>query len=107
MVSAKHSGVLNRPAKLAVALVVLALVVFTCVRTTPLYSGLEPGSSLSTTHNKQRQFRCCDMGFIPPPVGVFGPVAELCAHLPEATPVPGAFQCFFPRCSDLPPPNFA
>jgi hypothetical protein len=105
--TAEHRGLLNRPTRLAVALVVLALVAFTSVRTTPLYSGLEPGSSLSTTHTKQRQFRCCDVGFIPPRVVEFGPVAQVCAHLPVSTPASGVLQCFFPRCSDLPPPNFA
>lgn len=107
MNTAERRGLLNRPTRLAVALVVLALMAFTCVRTTPLYSGLEPGSSLSTTHTKQRQFLCCDVGFIPPRVAVFGPVAQECAHMAISTPTPGVFLCFFPRCSDLPPPNFA
>jgi len=38
----------------AIALVILALLAFTTIRTSPLSTGLEPGSSLSKTTSKQR-----------------------------------------------------
>jgi hypothetical protein len=87
------------------SLVILALLVFTTIRTSPISAGLGPGSSLSSTTPKQRQFIASDLGSIPPAL-----VQAEIAPLEQGQAVPAEFdvasqQVFFARCSDLPPPS--
>ena len=45
----------NCRSRVAVALVILALLAFTTIRTSPISAGTEPGSTLSKTTPKQRK----------------------------------------------------
>lgn len=98
------SGRVSRRSKAAVAMVILALLAFTTIRTSPLYTGLESGSSLSSTHPKQRQFRVSEVSWTAPVLSqaTMAPLPSGDAVLPECPDLPR--ECFFARCSDLPPP---
>jgi hypothetical protein len=93
--------------RVAVAVVILAFLIFTTVRTSPITTGVGPGSSLTSTTPKQRNFAISQFSLaglvlvrtlVPPPsYSALAVPAEFKA-LPR--------ECFFPRCSDLPPPVF-
>lgn len=89
--------------QVAVALVILVLLAFTTIRTTPIYLGSGVSSSLSNEHPKQRQFCASEFGWTTPvlpiafvPIEFFEVVSLKSGELPR--------ECSFPRCSDLPPP---
>jgi len=50
----QRAGIASNRSRVAVVLVIFALLAFTTIRTSPLSTGLEPGSSLSKTTPKQR-----------------------------------------------------
>lgn len=94
----------SRWGKVAVGLVILALLAFTTVRTSPIHSGHEPGCSLSSLHPKQRHFRTSTLSWTEP---VLLQTAAIPVMPGEALPAESLNlprECFFARCSDLPPP---
>ena len=54
--------------RLAVAMVIFALLAFTCVRTSPLNLGVGAGSELSKTTPKQRNLCVTQFQIAPPPL---------------------------------------
>ena len=101
----QESGIVRCSPRLAVAFVVLALLAFTTIRTSPLSSGFGPGSSLSTTHPKQRQFSASDFSWTAPVL-----TRTAVTSLEYGNVIPDEFEYppreyFSERCSDLPPPT--
>lgn len=99
----QSSGTVSRRSRIAAVLVVLSLLAFTTIRTSPIF-GPETGSSLSKTHTKQRQFYATDF-CAPMPVVVSWPPPAEEHHLVSFKQDELPRECFFPRCSDLPPPT--
>lgn len=101
----EESGIAGCRPRLAVAFVVLALLAFTTIRTSPLSTGFGPGSSLSTTHPKQRQFSASDFNWTAPVL-----TRTAVTSLDYGNVLPEGFE-YLPReylserCSDLPPPT--
>jgi hypothetical protein len=56
----------SRRSQLAVAVVIFALLAFTTIHTSPLSTGLEPGSSLSKTTPKQRHLSVKEIAWVFP-----------------------------------------
>jgi len=90
--------------RLAVAMVLFALLVFTCVRTSPLNLGVGSGSELSKTTPKQRNL--CVTQFQMAPTPLAWPVVAL--HDTHETLVevlaPEVSDHFSGRYFSLPPP---
>jgi hypothetical protein len=88
-----------------VALVILALLTFTTIRTSPISTGSEPGSSLSKTTPKQRTLSVDDVSLALPVL------VKLAVAPPDyGNVVPAEFNDipadFFPgRYFSLPPPT--
>lgn len=61
-----RGGIASGKSRLAVALVIFALLAFTTIRTSPLTTGLEPGASLSKTTPKQRHLSVREMDWTLP-----------------------------------------
>jgi hypothetical protein len=90
--------------RVAVALVILALLAFTTVRTSPLSTGLEHGSSLSKTTPKQRQLSVKKIVWTFP---LLNDLAIVSLDYGDVIPVKLAdFSCdhFSGRYFSLPPP---
>lgn len=106
MISSSPSagGFRGRRAQVVVtALVLFSLLVFTTVRTSPIYGATGPESSLSKTHPKQRQF----VASIFTPVVLRAnesPLQQEHGHVLPHVYAESHRECFFPRSSDLPPP---
>ena len=93
----------RRSQVIVAARVLLSLLLFTTVRTSPIYGAPGTESSLSKTHPKQRHFVASV--FTPVVLRADGPPPEQ-EHGNVLPHVAGEShrKCFFPRCSDLPPP---
>lgn len=63
-----RAGTVSAKARVAVALVIFALLAFTTIRTSPLTAGDESGSSLSKTTPKQRHMSVKEIDWTPPVV---------------------------------------
>jgi len=91
----------------AVLLVVLALLLFTTVRTSPIYAGPESsshGSSLTQTHLKQRHLLGTDFVWVAPILELFGSAPRFVSrHIPAPNDDPRV-DWFAGRCYDIPPP---
>jgi hypothetical protein len=104
MLTRSNPAVVGRRTQVIVtALVLLSLLVFTTVRTAPIYGAPGPESSLSKTHPKQRHFVASV--FTPVVLHAVGspPEQEDGNVLPHVAGEPHR-ECFFPRYTDLPPP---
>jgi len=91
--------------RVVVALVILVLLAFTTIRTSPISAGVGPGSSLSATNPKQRQFSVDGLSWTTPVLvqTEFTSLdyANVFPEKPGDLPRPNIFN----RCSDLPPPT--
>jgi hypothetical protein len=52
----QRGGIVSGRSRIAVALIIFALLAFTTIRTSPISAGIGPGSSLSDSTPKQRHF---------------------------------------------------
>jgi hypothetical protein len=91
--------------RVVVALVILILLAFTTIRTSPISAHVGSGSSLSATTPKQRQFSASELSWAIPVL-----VQTAVASREYGDVVPERFDdlprpYFFTRCSDLPPPT--
>jgi hypothetical protein len=88
-----------------ILLVIFAFLIFTTVRTSPISAGVGHGSSLSTSTPKQRNFAVSQFslpGLVVVRTSVAPPIYSI--HVLPAELEAFPHECFFPRCSDLPPP---
>jgi hypothetical protein len=104
MKRAVQGGIESCRLRIVVTLVILALLAFTTIRTSPISAGIGPSSSLSAATSKQRQFTVTDLSWIAPPL-----LPIVIARADNVEVVPAEFddlprRAFFPHCSDLPPP---
>jgi len=90
--------------RVAVLLVILALLVFTTVCTSPITGGSGPGTSLSQTTPKQRHLAVRDVGWTAPVEAHVTLVALDCGRVVAVEFDPYSHEVLFPRCTDLPPP---
>lgn len=91
--------------RIAAVLIVLTLLAFTTIRTSPISAGFEPSSSLSKTTTKQRQLSVQDIGWIPPVVSLLAVVPDDCGDVVPAHSHDLASRPFFGRYFNLPPPT--
>lgn len=99
----QKSGTVSCQLRVAVTLVILALLAFTTIRTTPLYFGSGVDSSISKLHPKQRHFCASEFGWTAPVLQITFVPVEFAEVVPLQSGEP-PHEPSFPRCSDLPPP---
>jgi hypothetical protein len=91
----------------AVLLVLLALLLFTTVRTSPIYAGPESsshGSSLTKTPLKQRHLLATEFVWIAPILDLFGSAPRFVSRHIPAPHDDTRVDWFTGRCYDIPPP---
>ena len=101
----QRAGIASNRSRVAVVLVIFALLAFTTIRTSPLSTGLEPGSSLSKTTPKQRHLSVQEIVWAIP---VLSSVAIVRFDYGEVVPAEiSDFSCdfFSGRYFNLPPPT--
>jgi hypothetical protein len=90
--------------RVAVVLVILALLAFTTIHTSPLSSGIEPGSSLSKTTPKQRHLSVQEIAWTFPVLCFLEQIPLRNESVPPTEPDAVCFDHFSGRYFNLPPP---
>jgi hypothetical protein len=100
----QRGGIAASRSRVAVVLVVFALLAFTTIHTSPLSTGITPGSSLSKTTPKQRDLSVQEIVWTFPVLGFLEQMPLENGPVPPTKPDAFYFDHFSGRYFSLPPP---
>jgi hypothetical protein len=100
----QSGGIAASRSRVVVMLVIFALLAFTTIHSSPLSSGIAPGSSLSKTTPKQRHLSVQELDWVFPVLSFLEQVPLCHGPVPPSQPDPVCFDHFSGRYFNLPPP---
>jgi hypothetical protein len=100
----QNGGIAASRSRVAVVLVIFALLAFTTIHTSPLSSGIAPGSSLSKTTPKQRHLSVQEIAWTFPVLGYLEYIPLENGPVPPVKLIVVCFDHFSGRYFSLPPP---